>query len=82
MDKHYETPYGKVTVREPYYLASCDGCGWIGSSEECGGDDYFGDSDVSCPKCYRAGCDCGSYAEKIENEERAALIREDALDSN
>jgi hypothetical protein len=55
----FKTPIGPVVVREPYYLASCDGCGWIGSSEECGG----GEEDCCCPKCYRPGADCGVHAQ-------------------
>lgn len=45
-----------------FYLASCDGCGWIGSSEDCDVDRGFDDSDVYCPKCGRSGADCGSEA--------------------
>lgn len=51
-------------VPKPYYLASCDACGWVGSSEECGVDRGQDDSDVYCPKCHRAGADCGTVAEE------------------
>lgn len=51
-------------VRPRYYLASCDGCGWIGSSEDCGQDYGGDDSDVYCPKCHLAGADCGAVAER------------------
>lgn len=50
-------------VRAGYYLASCDHCGWIGSSEFCGVDWGGDDSDVYCPTCHRPGADCGSLAE-------------------
>jgi hypothetical protein len=65
----FTTPIGPVVVREPYYLASCDGCGWIGSSEECGTDWGGGDdSDVYCPKCHRPGADCGKFADDYQRE--------------
>lgn len=53
-----------VTTRGRFYVASCDACGWAGSSEECG-TDYAGgdDTDVHCPACYRAGADCGKLGE-------------------
>ena len=44
-----------------WYLAACDACGWIGSSQECGTDWGCGDdSDVYCPVCHAPGADCGS----------------------
>lgn len=70
MEKRYETPTGTVTVRDPFYLASCDGCGWIGSSEDCGADYWGDDSDVYCPTCHRSGADCGAYASQVEAQER------------
>lgn len=60
----YRLPDGRTfIVPEPYYLASCDGCGWVGSSGECGTDRGFDDSDVYCPKCGKSGADCGTAAE-------------------
>ncbi len=54
-----------IQVNSDYYPASCDDCGWQGSSElainsPTGGDDY----DVLCPACYRSGADCGKAGEK------------------
>lgn len=66
----------RFKVRDPYYLASCDGCGWIGSSELCGTDWGGGDdTDVYCPECHARGADCGKVAETavlVETKERAA----------
>lgn len=61
------TPYA---VRPGYYIASCDSCGWIGSSEDCGTDNYGDDSDVYCPKCHASGADCGKVAEAVEDAHR------------
>jgi hypothetical protein len=44
-----------------YYLASCDACGWVGSTELCPHDE----EDVICPRCFTSGADCGTVAEKI-----------------
>ena len=60
-------------VRPRYYLASCDACGWIGSSEDCGTDNYGDDSDVYCPKCHEPGADCGKIARDVEAAERQAV---------
>lgn len=62
-------------VRPPYYPASCNNCGWQGSSEKCGVDSVGDDSDVYCPVCHRPGCDMGSAAEKavLVESGRAAL---------
>ncbi|PTQ12926.1 hypothetical protein CLG96_01935 [Sphingomonas oleivorans] len=67
----YTLPDGReFAVPDPYYLASCDACGWVGSSEECG-TDYWGDcGDVFCPKCYSDGADCGQVAETAVMEPR------------
>ena len=60
----YRYPNGQiVTVIEPFYPASCDGCGWQGSSGECGTDSWGDDSDVYCPSCSKSGADCGKAAE-------------------
>ncbi|MHA0335789.1 hypothetical protein [Sphingomonas aquatilis] len=61
----YGGPIVSFDVREPYYLASCDHCGWIGSSEHCGTDSFGDDSDVYCPRCQTGGADCGKVAERI-----------------
>lgn len=52
----------RVRVKDPYYAASCDQCGWQGSSEECGTDSWGDDSDVYCPKCFSSGCCSGKAA--------------------
>lgn len=53
-------------VEPPYYLASCDGCGWIGSSHDCTVDsDPLSDTDLYCPRCGDAGCDHGHRATEI-----------------
>ena len=57
--KHYR-------VNPKFYLASCDKCGWVGSSEECGEDDFGDDSDVYCPACHAPGADCGEVAQAAE----------------
>lgn len=60
----YRYPNGQiVTVIEPFYPASCDGCGWQGSSGDCGSDSWSDDSDVYCPSCSKNGADCGKAAE-------------------
>lgn len=71
MAETFQTPRGPVVVNEPFYLASCDKCGWIGSSEQCGTDCWGDDSDVYCPECYVVGCDCGTVAAEIERKARA-----------
>ncbi|CAO4183093.1 hypothetical protein [Methylorubrum extorquens] len=40
-----------IPVRERYYLTECEHCGWIGSSEQCGGDAFPGDDDIICAVC-------------------------------
>lgn len=66
--KLWRFPNGQVvTVDDRYYPTSCDGCGWQGSSEDCGTDaaDETGCcGDVYCPKCRRSGCDLGAAGEK------------------
>jgi hypothetical protein len=66
MAETFSTSRGTVTVNEPYYLASCDKCGWIGSSEQCGSDYWGDDSDVYCPECFASGADLGKEACAIE----------------
>jgi len=68
MAEIFDTPKGPITVNDRYYLASCDKCGWIGSSEHCGTDCWGDDSDVYCPECHAAGADGGKVAAKIEAE--------------
>lgn len=66
----YTMPDGRTfMVTGRYYLASCDHCEWIGSSEDCGTDSGGDDSDVYCPKCDRPGADCGSEADLAMSEE-------------
>ena len=67
------TVHGKhYAVRDGYYLASCDKCGWVGSSEDCGTDEA---DDVFCPTCHAGGADCGTIALSAEVEERRVRIR-------
>lgn len=56
---------GRIVQTGPrHYVASCNACGWAGSSGACGTDYGPGDdSDVYCPACGRAGADCGSLAD-------------------
>lgn len=59
----YRRPNGTTfQVIDPYYPAGCDKCGWTGSSEDCGTDSGFDDSDVYCPKCHAGGADFGNAA--------------------
>ena len=55
----YSGPVVSFEVAEPYYLASCDHCGWVGSSELCSSSDA---DDVHCPRCHASGADCGKVA--------------------
>lgn len=61
----------RYPVRPRYYLASCDHCGWIGSSEDCGASP---DDDVFCPQCHEVGADCGKVALSAEVVERKVRI--------
>jgi len=58
----YRGPVVSFDVTAPYYLASCDSCGWVGSSEHCGVDTGGDDSSVYCPRCEASGADCGKIA--------------------
>lgn len=50
-------------VPAPYYLASCDDCGWVGSSGDCiEAPTGAGDADVLCPECHAPGADGGEIA--------------------
>lgn len=69
VDPKYTGPVVSFDVTPPYYLASCDKCGWVGSSEHCGTDSGLDDSDVYCPRCHASGADCGKVAEKIGTPE-------------
>lgn len=64
----YAGPIVSFETRAPYYLASCDSCGWVGSSELCGTDSYGDDSDVYCPRCQSSGADCGKVAEHLSTK--------------
>jgi hypothetical protein len=60
----WRLPDGReVVTRGRFYAASCNGCGWAGSSEDCGIDTHSDDSDVYCPSCGAAGCDNGTLGE-------------------
>jgi len=62
----YNGPSVSFEVSEGFYLASCDTCGWVGSSEHCGTDSFGDDSDVFCPRCMSSGADCGKVAERLD----------------
>jgi len=62
----YAGPIVSFEFRAPYYLASCDRCGWVGSSEHCGTDSFGDDSDCYCPRCHASGADCGKVAAAVE----------------
>ena len=66
MMAQYSGPVVSFEVAEPYYLASCDHCGWVGSSEHCGTDSFGDDSDAYCPRCRAGGADCGKVAASLE----------------
>lgn len=61
----YNGPVVSFDVAQGYYLASCDHCGWVGSSENCGTDSFGDDSDVYCPRCSSPGADCGKVAQRL-----------------
>lgn len=48
-------------LTEKWYFASCDHCGWFGSSKQCRNnpDD---DSTCACPKCNEYGIEDGAFA--------------------
>lgn len=52
-------PSGETIIAPHYYMAECHNCGWMGSSELCGVDRGFDDSDVYCPDCHASGADDG-----------------------
>lgn len=61
----YKLPDGRTFwTHEDFYLASCDHCGWVGSTEKCGTDvnTDAGDSNIYCPKCHASGADVGKIA--------------------
>ena len=58
-------------VRAGYYLASCDTCGWIGSSEDCGTDEA---DDVFCANRDASGADGGNIAKLAEDAARRAAV--------
>ncbi|UYW32465.1 hypothetical protein [Methylorubrum extorquens] len=43
-------------VRGRYYLTECEHCGWVGSSEHCGGNCGPDDDDIVCPVCCSSIC--------------------------
>ena len=73
MAEVWKFPNGEaVVVNEPYYPASCDKCGWQGSSEACGTDSWGDDSDVFCPTCHQSGADCGKAGNAARRTGKAA----------
>ena len=71
----YSGPIVSFECREPYYLASCDHCGWVGSSELCGTDSFGDDSDVYCPRCHASGADYGKVAAALSGVPAGPLER-------
>jgi protein gp37 len=45
---------GERALLPHFFMTNCEHCGWIGSSELCGTDVGFDDSDVYCPACDRS----------------------------
>lgn len=43
-------------VRGRFYLTECEHCGWVGSSEHCGGNCGPDDDDIVCPVCCSSIC--------------------------
>lgn len=66
-------------VKDPYYLASCDTCGWVGSSELCIQDSWVNDSDLYCPRCHTSGADCGKVAELYKTKSDNTLTAPEAV---
>jgi len=55
-----------IPVRARYYITECEHCGWVGSSEQCGG--Y--DDDIVCPVCCLSICgDAPSEADTAKHGE-------------
>ncbi len=44
-------PNGEPFLADAFFMTECENCGWIGSSELCGTDNFGDDSDVYCPAC-------------------------------
>lgn len=45
---------GRVPLNSRYYLAECEKCGWLGSSQECtSSPSASGDDGIPCPCCFR-----------------------------
>lgn len=63
MIAQFDGPVISFDVKEPFYLASCDICGWVGSTEQC----PHSEEDAICPRCYTSGADCGKVAEALAN---------------
>lgn len=57
----YTGPVVLFEVATPFYLGSCDSCGWVGSTELC----PPSAEDAICPRCFSSGVDCGKVAERI-----------------
>lgn len=77
--QYWRFPDGSIkSVTPPYYPASCNNCGWQGSSQQCGVDTGADDSDVYCPVCHMPGCDSGVAGEKavlVDSRGRALSAR-------
>lgn len=59
---------GRQALTSPYYLAECDSCGWLGSSEELRVSTNYPDSDAdaACPSCGNLECDEIDTARALE----------------
>lgn len=71
-----------IPVRARYYMTECEHCGWVGSSEQCGG----GDDDIVCPVCCASICgdepseaDIAKHGEAVMQRILAAEAARDRL---
>lgn len=71
-----------IPVRKRYYITECEHCGWVGSSEQCGG----GDDDIVCPVCCSSICgdepdeaDIAKHGEAVMQRILAAEAARDRL---
>lgn len=72
-------------VRGRYYLTECEHCGWVGSSEHCGGNCGPDDDDIVCPVCCSSICgdepdeaDTAKHGEAVYQRIVAAEAERDA----
>jgi hypothetical protein len=63
-----------IPVRARYYITECEHCGWIGSSEQCGG----GDNDIVCPVC--CSSICGDEPDEADIAKHGEAVMQRILD--